>query len=264
MRSSAAGSATRSTWISKSRAQIVTSSPSPSPPASWNACATCDSPGPKKRSVRRSGGVPRSSTVRTDVDLERLRPEPLQLARRARQDDHRRPVRVDDEAGRGAGEPEAGRARGHASPACARPPRSRRTAASAAPRPCARSLRSGLPAPSSTCSSRPATFATISTVRSSCVGPSPPEQATRSAEASASRSAVSSSPGSSPTISIRAGSSPSASSERARNGPFRSVRSPRTSSLPVTTITARGRPAPGLNWRRRRRSSSPSRRRPAP
>ena len=47
-------------------------------------------------------------------------------------------------------------------------------------------------------------------------------------------------------------------------GPFRSVRSPRTSSLPVTTITARGRPAPEVNWRRRRRSSSPSRRRPAP
>ena len=54
-------------------------------------------------------------------------------------------------------------------------------------------------------------------------------------------SAASSSPGASPTIAIRAGSSPSASSSRARNGPFRSVRSPRTSSLPVTTIAARGR-----------------------
>ena len=64
-RCSALGSATRSTWISKLRAQIVTSSPSPSPPASWNACATCDSPGPKKRSVFRSGAVPRSSTRRT-------------------------------------------------------------------------------------------------------------------------------------------------------------------------------------------------------
>src|SRR5215207_6946765 len=46
---------------------------------------------------------------------------------------------------------------------------------------------------------------------------------------------------------IRAGSSPSASSERARKGPFRSVRSPRTSSLPVTTITARGRAAAWFN-----------------
>ena len=38
-----------------------------------------------------------------------------------------------------------------------------------------------------------------------------------------------------------AGSMPSESSDRARNGPFRSVRSPRTSSEPVTTIAARGR-----------------------
>ena len=47
----------------------------------------------------------------------------------------------------------------------------------------------------STCSSSPATFATTSTVRSSCVGPRPPEVATSSAEASASRSAASSSAG---------------------------------------------------------------------
>ena len=56
-----------------------------------------------------------------------------------------------------------------------------------------------------------------------------------------SRSAASSSSGRSPTIVIRAGSSPSDSTWAARNGPFRSVRSPRTSSLPVTTIAARGR-----------------------
>ena len=47
--------------------------------------------------------------------------------------------------------------------------------------------------------------------------------------------------GGSPTIEIRAGSRPSEEPSRARNGPFRSVRSPRTSSLPVTTIAARGR-----------------------
>ena len=54
-------------------------------------------------------------------------------------------------------------------------------------------------------------------------------------------SAASSSSARSPTIAIRAGSKPSASACAARNGPFRSVRSPRTSSLPVTTMTARGR-----------------------
>ena len=56
---------------------------------------------------------------------------------------------------------------------------------------------------------------------------------------SPSRSAASISSGTSPTIRSSAGSNPSASSERARNGPFRSVRSPRTSSDPVTTIAAR-------------------------
>jgi hypothetical protein len=39
---------------------------------------------------------------------------------------------------------------------------------------------------------------------------------------------------------IRAGSIPRRSSSAARNGPFRSRRSPRTSSLPVTTTNARG------------------------
>ena len=198
------------------------------------------------------------------VDLERVRPEPLQLARRSRQDDHRRSVRVDDEPGRGAGQAEARRARGDASPASAHPPRSRRTAASAALRLRARSLRSGLPARRRRTARARRPWPRSRPCDRRASGPSPPEHATRSAEASASRSAASSSPGSSPTISIRAGSSPRASRERARKGPFRSGRSPRTSSLPVTTITARGRPAPGLNWRRRRRSSSPSRRRPAP
>ena len=90
----------------------------------------------------------------------------------------------------------------------------------------------------------PPPCATSSTVRSSCVGPSPPETRQRSA-ASPSASAASSSSGRSPTIVIRAGSRPSASAWAARNGPFRSVRSPRTSSLPVTTIAARGRARSG-------------------
>ena len=51
----------------------------------------------------------------------------------------------------------------------------------------------------STRTASPATFATILTVRSSCVGPNPPEVATRSADATASATAASSSAGSSPT-----------------------------------------------------------------
>src|SRR5581483_4732537 len=86
----------------------------------------------------------------------------------------------------------------------------------------------------------PAARATSSIVRSSWVGPSPPETQHRSCS-SPSRSARSRSSGRSPTIVIRAGSSPSDSTWSARNGPFRSVRSPRTSSLPVTTIATRGR-----------------------
>jgi len=43
----------------------------------------------------------------------------------------------------------------------------------------------------------------------------------------------------SPTIEIRAGSTPRRRSSEARKGPFKSVRSPRTSSLPVTTMKAR-------------------------
>ena len=93
---------------------------------------------------------------------------------------------------------------------------------------------------SSTTSARPATRATISTVRSSWVGPRPPETRQRSA-VNPSASARSRSSGRSPTMVIRSGSSPRRSASDARNGPLRSVRSPRTSSLPVTTTAARGR-----------------------
>src|SRR5207253_2704834 len=109
---------------------------------------------------------------------------------------------------------------------------------------------------SSTTSSTPAARARSSTVRSSWVGPRPPE--TRHASASSpSRSAASSSAGASPTIEMRAGSRPCARASAARKGPFRSVRSPRTSSLPVTTTTARGRAlfgAPGKDELARRRA----------
>ena len=86
----------------------------------------------------------------------------------------------------------------------------------------------------------PATARRSSTVRSSCVGPSPPEtsrgrpRAPRGAPPPARRARR-----------RRSRSAPARargeSASRARNGPFRSVRSPRTSSLPVTTIAARGR-----------------------
>ncbi len=45
--------------------------------------------------------------------FERAWPEPLQLRRRPRQHDHGRPVRVDDKAGRGAGEAQDRRRLGH-------------------------------------------------------------------------------------------------------------------------------------------------------
>ncbi len=65
---SASGSTTRSTWISNSRAQIVASTPSPSPPASSSAWATADSGVPKNRSVLRPRPGARSSTRRTGSD----------------------------------------------------------------------------------------------------------------------------------------------------------------------------------------------------
>ena len=198
--------------------------------------------------------------------LERARPEPLQLRRRPGQHDHRRPVCVDDEAGRRAGEAEDRRRPRARSPAWSPPPRSPRTG---------RFIRSATMretpsiCASSSASTRmpsPATFATIATVRSSCVGPSPPDVRDEigGADGLARRP-----PRAPQDRRRRSGSAsarrPSASSERARNGPFRSVRSPRTSSLPVTTMTARGRaPFAPVKPRRPRRSSSPSRRRPAP
>ncbi len=66
----------------------------------------------------------------------------------------------------------------------------------------------------STSMARPATRATSSSVRSSCVGPSPPETRQTSA-CIPSRSASSSSTGSSPTMVTRAGCSPSARASRA-------------------------------------------------
>ena len=167
------GSATRSTWISKLRAQIVTSSPSPSPPASWNACATCDSPGPKKRSVRRSGGVPPSSTRRTSaVSSARGQSRCSSAGGPGRTTTGVPPASTTSP---GAVPARPSTVEGSGTVACFVTPvaRSPRTAASSARRPAARRPRSAPPAPRRPGAPRPATFATTSTVRSSWVGPRP-------------------------------------------------------------------------------------------
>ena len=136
------------------------------------------------------------------------------------QDDDHPPVAVrDEEARRGARHAERDRAvRDRRLLRHARA-RSRRTGAAAAPRPRARRLSILSSSSRSTRRPRPSARATISTVRSSWVGPSPPE--TRHASArTPSRSAASSSSAQSPTIAIRAGSRPSRSASRARNGPL--------------------------------------------
>ena len=85
---SAPGSTTRSTWISKSRAQIVASTPSPSPPASRER--------PRDRRLARAEEAEHApcraasrarAAARHGLRLERARPEPLQLARRPGQHD---------------------------------------------------------------------------------------------------------------------------------------------------------------------------------
>ena len=235
-RASAPGSTTRSTWISKSRAQIVASTPSPSPPASSSACATADSLAPKKRA--RAARAPRERARRTG-SLERRRPEPRSSPGGPGGRRRRRPIVLEHDPGSGAGEADADGAF-----------RQRRLLAHAGlevgVRPvqalgdaCARRPRSRARAPGRRRSSRPSTPRESSTVRSSCVGPSPPDVIRRSAlepfaERASSFLAVADDV-------IRAGSTPSDSTSRARNGPFGSVRSPRTSSLPVTTTSARGR-----------------------
>ena len=238
-RASAPGSTKRSTWISKSRAQIVTSTPSPSPPAAASASATADSGVPKKRrtlwarlgaraSTRCTGGV--SSALGQSRWSSRGGPGRMTTTQRSRSRTSpgavpARPREIEP----------SGRV------ACFRTPalkssygRRRRSAIIRETAPICSSS-SG-----SSTSGRPATRATSSTVRSSCVGPRPPDTRQRSAS-NASRKAWSRSGMPSPTMKIDAGSRPSRTASAARNGPFRSCRSPRTSSDPVATMAARGR-----------------------
>ena len=121
--------------------------------------------------------------------LQSARPQPAQLAGRAGHHDDDAPVRVDDEARRGSGGPE------HVAPSgsrrllahALREVRVRPSAGGRRGR--ARSPRSPLELASTT-SGRPATFATSSTVRSSWVGPRPPETRQRSASHAATQRAL--------------------------------------------------------------------------
>ena len=226
------------------------------PAGAANDFATLDSPIPKKR--RSAARAPAPRLQRADrLRLERPRPQPAQLPRRAREDD-------DDACVRSAAR----------SPAPCRRARARRLRGkrrllaharleldviASAPRGeragdgldlglqlgphlerHARHLRDHLD------------------VRSSCVGPSPPD--TRHSGAwIASPSTARNSSGRSPTTTMRLGSNPSRAASCARNPPFASRRSPRTSSLPVATTTARSATTPSAG-RAGRRAAWPSRR----
>ena len=222
---------------------------------------------PKKRRVRRSGGVP----ARARAARRRLRARAARAAAAPTAgpgSDDRPASRARRGRGRrGAGEAEDDAALGHASPACVTPSAKSAYGRLSRSATCARRPRSAPRAPRRRACPSPATFAS-DLDRAVVVGRPEPAgasrrgplrrrpRATRGLELARDRRRRSW---------IRAGSTPSASSERARKGPFRSVRSPRTSSLPVTTMTARGRaPFAPVKLRRPRRSSSPSRRRPAP
>ena len=93
----------------------------------------------------------------------------------------------------------------------------------------------------SSTSSTPAAFPIASTVRSSWVGPRPPEVTSRSAPSSATRrpSPISSMP--SPTVTVRSIRKPCSSRLRARWLALRSAITPRRSSFPVSRMAAAGR-----------------------
>ena len=178
------------------------------------------------------------------LGLERPRPEPLQLAGRARKhdDDAVSPCRARSRApfprGRATARPR------EASPACALPSGTSpygRPSRSAIVREMVPICRSSS---SSTASGGRRTRATSSTVRSSCVGPRPPETRQRSA-ANASRNAASRSSARrrprSRSAPARARGEPPPRRGTARCGP---PAPPERAREPVTTIAARGR----LKW----------------
>ncbi len=242
---SAPGSTTRSTWISKSRAQIVASTPSPSPPASSSARATADSLDAEEaeHAPRRRGRARGAAAANGAVSSARGQ---------SRCSSPRRPGQRRPRRGRPCSSTSAGAV--PASPTTTAPSGSVRLLADAR----ARSRRRGVASRSAIARETRSISSAERLVDARGASPAPARAARpcgrrgsargrrrrRAGRARAPRRVRrSSSSGRSPTIAIRAGSSPSESSSRARNGPFRSVRSPRTSSLPVTTTT---RPAASL------------------
>ena len=228
-----------------SRTRARRSSPPPRRPRrrpSASASATADSGVPKKRSdvVRPRAGA-RVEHPAHRLGLERPRPQPLELARRPRQDDDDARPRVEDEPGAVPARPERDRALRKRRLLADAGREVARTAGRAARRSRARSPRSRCSSASSTTSGR-AGDARDELDRAVVVRR--PEPAGDEAEIGleAAREARARDPRRrSPTITIRAGSRPSRTASAARNGPLRSWRSPRTSSVPVTTMAARGR-----------------------
>jgi hypothetical protein len=94
---------------------------------------------------------------------------------------------------------------------------------------------------------RPWNEATTSAVRSSAVGPSPPEVMIRATPVPARKArAACRSSGRSPTTTTCPTSTPSRRSSSASQGPFRSVTRPVRTSVPVTTMPARVTTGPTL------------------
>ncbi len=177
---------------------------------------------------------------------ERGGPHRLQLARRSGQHQHRRagcarprparPVPARCRPG------PALRRRRAPSPACGSPPRSR-PGRPASRRPAlSRSTIAAMRCSScgSSCIGRPWNAATTSAVRSSAVGPRPPDVMMRSTPLPAmNASAARRSSGRSPTTTMCATSTPTRRSCSASQGPLRSATRPVSTSVPVTTMPAR-------------------------
>ena len=96
----------------------------------------------------------------------------------------------------------------------------------------------------SKCSVSPKTSATVSLVRSSAVGPSPPEKTSRSLRSLASCTSARRRAGLSPTTCWCSTVTPSSASSRLKNWAFELTISPSSSSVPTQMISAITREAP--------------------
>jgi len=208
-RAPASGATTRSTWISKSRAQIVASTPSPVAARICERLRDCGFARAEETKLTKLGWPGAAEDAAHRFAFERDGPQALELGRRSGAT--RRPPSP-RARGRDRVRYPPARERSHlreSSPASARLPRSRHRDAPAVRRTRGRCRRSEHAAPSSSRSPTPVARATSSTVRSSCVGPRPPETTQRSA-CIPSANAPASSSSRSPTIEIRAGLDPTA------------------------------------------------------